>query len=105
MAIDDRVDIAPGVRTAVRQEVRTAVCDALEGINLVDLKVCQEELKATREALLDMQQNFLVWQELARMRGDENERLKSTIEQMRTELVNLRTEIVLLRSSLENNHE
>lgn len=105
MAIDDRVDIAPGVRTAVRQEVRTAVRDALEGINLVDLKTCQEELRATRHALIDMQQNFDVWRELAKLRGDENERLKASIEDMQAELTKLRTEIVLLRSSLETSHE
>lgn len=83
-------------------EVRAAVSEALKDLNLADLKQCHEELMATREALLDMQQNFLVWQELARMRGDENERLKASIEQMQTELTKLRTEIVLLRSSLES---
>lgn len=105
MADDKRVDIAPGVRTAVRQEVRTAVRDALEGISLVDLKECQEQLKSTREALLDMQQNFMVWQELAKLRGDENDRLRSTIEQMQTELTSLKTEIIMLRSSFGEKNE
>ncbi len=98
MADDKRLDIPPGVRTAVQ----LAVAEALAGINLVDLQKCQDDLRSTREALLDMQQNFLVWQELAKMRGDENERLRATIEQMSAELTKLKTEIVLLRSALEN---
>jgi len=82
-------------------EVRAAVSEALKDLNLVDLKRCHEELTATREALLDMQQNFLVWQELARMRGDENQRLKEQIEQLREETTQLRTELVLLRAAYD----
>lgn len=96
MADKSRLDIPPGLRTAVIQ----AVTEALADVNIVDLKACHEALVATREALVDMQQNFLVWQELARMRGDENERLKASIEQMQSELTTLRTEIVLLRASM-----
>jgi hypothetical protein len=99
---DKRLDIPPGIKTAVSVAVETAVRQALAGINLVDLQSCQDELRATREALLDMQQNFMVWQQLAKLRGDENERLKAQIEQMNAELISLRAEIVLLRSALEN---
>lgn len=99
---DSQLSIPPGLQTAVQRAVKAAVSEALVDVNLFDLKTCQEQLVATREALLDMQQNFLVWQELAKMRGDENERLKAGQEQMHRELTDLKTQIILLRSALDN---
>lgn len=86
----------------VERLVETAVSHRLDGLNLVDLKECQQQLKATREALLDMQQNFLVWQKLAEMRSDENERLRGQVADMNDEMIGLKTEIALLHSALEN---
>lgn len=86
----------------VERLVDTAVSHRLDGLNLVDLKECQQQLKATREALLDMQQNFLVWQKLAEMRSDENERLRGQVADMNDEMIGLKTEIALLHSALEN---
>lgn len=100
--MDDRLAIPPGILRAVERSVETAVSKKLDGLNLVDLKECQEALKATRVALLDMQQNFLVWQKLAEMRSDENERLRGQVAGMNDRMVGLRTEIALLRSTLEN---
>ncbi len=95
-----KLDIPPGILTAVERSVAAAVGRQLHGMSLVDLKKCQEELVAAREAVLDMQQNFLVWQELAKMRGDENMRLQEQIGQLNEELVQLRTELVQLRADL-----
>lgn len=102
MAKDERLDIPPGLRTAVQVAVRTAVSEALEGMSIVDLKQCQEQLKATREALLDMQQNFEVWRKLAELRGDQSEQRGAQIDQLQKEVTALHAEIALLRSALEN---
>ena len=102
MPSDKRLDIPPGLKTAVQ----LAVSEALQGVNLLDLKECQEQLKATRHALLDMQQNFEVWRKLAEMRGDQSEQRGSQIDQLQEEVTKLQSEIALLRSALDNrNHE
>lgn len=74
----------------------------LAGMNLVDLQECQEQLKATREALLDMQQNYEVWRKLAEMRGDEIARLQSQVQQLNEEQVATNTRMALLESALAN---
>lgn len=105
MAKGDRLDIPPGLRTAVQQAVKTAVAEALDGINLLDLKECQAQLKATRLALIDMQQNFDVWRKLAELRGDQSEQRGAQIDQLHTEVTQLQMEIALLRSALDNNEK
>lgn len=102
--MSERLDIPPGILRAVERSVETAVSRQLAGMSLADLQQCQEALKAAREAVLDMQQNFLVWQKLAEMRGDENVRLQGQVNQLNDEMVKLRTEIALLRSVLENDN-
>ena len=104
MADDKRLDIPPGVKATVRQEVRAAIQDALTGISLVDLAACQEELKATRYALLDMQQKFEVWHELAIMHGEQVERRAAQICELEKRLIGKSTEIAMLRSALDNNN-
>jgi len=98
----DRLDIPPGILQAVERSVETAVARKLEGMSLADLQKCQEELKAAREAVLDMQQKFEVWRKLAELRGDENERLTAQVTQLNEAHVAMQAEIALLRSALEN---
>ena len=99
---DGKLDIAPGVRTAVRQEVRAAIQDALTGISLVDLTACQQELKDSRYTLIDMQQKFDVWHTLAQMHGEQAERRAAQICELEKRIIDLSTEVAMLRSALAN---
>lgn len=103
---DKKFDIPPGIsQEAVERSIETAVARHLDGMSLVDLKTCQEELRATRMALVDMQQNFDVWRKLAELRGDQSEQRGAQIDDLQREVLELRTEIALLRSALDNRNE
>ena len=100
--------VHPDLLEAVRRAVDTAVSRRLEGMNLLDLKACQEELKAARYALADMGQKFDVWRKLAEARGDQSEQRGAQIDELQKQITQMHTEIALLRSALENagaNHE
>lgn len=99
------LDLPPALKQLVATEIENAVSHALQGINLVDMKKCQEELQAARYALADMAQNFEVWKSLAEMRGDENASLKGEIDDLKDIIVELRVEIALLQSAVANKGE
>jgi uncharacterized coiled-coil DUF342 family protein len=97
-----QMDVHPDVLKAVSLAVDKAVANRLEGMNLLDLKECQEQLKATRAALIDMQQNFDVWRKLAELRGEQSEQRGAQIDELQKEVTALHVEIAMLRSALEN---
>lgn len=99
---DKQLDIPPGILKAVERAVETAVSRKLEGMSLVSLQKCQEELEAARYALADMGQKFETWRKLAELRGDQSEARGAQIDDLQQEVTKLHAEIALLRSVLEN---
>jgi uncharacterized small protein (DUF1192 family) len=79
-----------------------AIGRRLDGMSLVDISECREELKATRYALIDMEQKFNVWHKIAQAYSDKNAALLAQIEEMQNKIVHLTTEIVRLKSALKS---
>ncbi len=92
----------PGFGEFVETKINNAVAKALEGINLLDLANCREELSNTVHQLRDMTQKFEVWHEVAVRRGDEAERLKAQVTQLENDVVVWRTEVAQLLARLDS---
>jgi len=92
--------VNPQLLTAVKR----AVVEVFKDENIVDVlelragfEACQEELKATKMQLAQMEQKFEVWHKLATTYGDQLAHAQATIEALRVELTALRVELATLQ--------
>lgn len=95
----------------LEQLVNDIISRQLDGIKLHDLKKCHDELVATRYALKDMETKERTFKELSRMRGDENERLRAEIVELRLKQDEMKamqaeqwSEIIKLQSALKGKY-
>lgn len=101
MSNKEQISVHPQLLRAVQQAVK----EELKSVSLLDLQACQQALDACRTALIDMEQKFTVWHQLAVMYREKTDELKAHINEQNERMTAYDARMVELMAKLDEHHD